>query len=250
MAVRGGGTGLNLVMLGPPGVGKSLQSSRLAHHLRIPRIATGELLRAEVAAGSELGQAVAADLAAGRLVPDELVLDLVRRRLQAEEAARGFVLDGFPRTLSQAQALDRLLARLGRPLSHVLLLVAPDEVVVERLRGRLRCPDCGATFQAGYFPARPGGTCPVCRGALRPTEDGGLRCQPCLRPLEPRPDDRPQVVRARLARYHEEIGPVIEYYRARGLLRPVDATGSGDEVFESLLRAVGEPARSRPPSHR
>lgn len=238
---------LNLVVLGPPGVGKGTQAANLSRYFRVPHVSTGELLRQEAAASSEVGKAAREYVARGELVPDELVLRLVRHRLAEPDAGSGFVLDGYPRTLAQARALDGLLAELGRSLTLALALQAPDDVLLDRLAGRLVCPDCGATFHVRYDPPRPGEVCPACRTTIHLTPGGRLQCEACGRPIGQRTDDRPEVVRVRLAEYHHDVGPVLEHYRSQGLLREVDAAVGVDEVFERILRPLGEPVPTMPP---
>jgi len=227
--------GLNLVLLGPPGAGKGVQAAKLASRFQIPHISTGKLLRGEVAAGTADGKAAAGYMARGLLVPDDLVLRLVRHELTQPAAQRGFILDGFPRTVLQAQALELLLSEFNRSLTAVIFLQVPDEVIIDRLAGRLICPDCGAVYHVRYHPPVPGEICPACRTRLRSTSEGLIQCEACTRPIQPREDDRPEVVRTRLKEYHKEVGPLLDYYRSRGLLREIDATGSEGQVFASIV---------------
>ena len=231
--------GPRLVLIGPPGAGKGTQARRLAAKLGIPHVDVGSLLRAEVRAGTPLGQEAERFLARGLLVPDELVNRLVERRLGALGPRRGFVVDGYPRSVAQAEALDRFLHREGLRLSAALHLRVPDEVVVDRLAGRIVCPDCGAVFHRTANPPRAGERCPACHTIIREVAPGVLQCEACGRPLRRRPDDQPEIVRRRLAIYHQEVKPILSYYRQQGLLRDVDGEGSEDEVFRRILAALG-----------
>ncbi len=233
--------GLTLALLGPPGSGKTVQSMRLSRYYHLPHIATGSLLRAEAAAGTALGKAAAGHLARGRLVPGNLVLGMVRHRLAQADTRRGFVLDGFPRKLVEARGTDFMLAELGTGLQRVLLLQVPDEVAVDRTVARLVCPDCGAIFNAKHAPPVPGDVCPACRTVLHATAEGTVRCEACRQAIGPRADDRPDVVRDRLAEHHRQTERVVDYYRAKGILVAVDATADVDEVFLRLLDCLGEP---------
>lgn len=227
----------NLVLLGPPGAGKGTQAAKLANYFQIPTISVGRLLREEVSAGTAAGHQVAADLARGALVSDPLVLQLVKNRLRMSDTARGFVLDGMPRTLGQARGLDRLLDQNGRKLTAILLLAIPDDLVFERLRERLVCPECGTALRLRFHPPDPRAMCPVHQTTPR-IADRLVQCAGCSRQVERREDDRPEVVRARLQVYHRTIEPILNYYRARSLLRIIDATGSPREVFARILKAL------------
>lgn len=231
---------MHLALLGPPGSGKTVQAVRLARYYHLAHVAAGSLLRAEAAAGTALGRVAAKHLARGRLVPGALVLEMVRRRLREADTRHGFVFDGFPRRLPEARATDRLLADLGMPLARVFFLRVPDAVAMERATARLVCGECEAIFNARYAPPIPGDICPACRTVLHATKEGEVRCEACRRPIGPRPDDRPEIVRDRLAEYHRETEPVAGYYRARGVLAEVDATAEADEVFLRILDHLGE----------
>ncbi len=231
---------LNLALLGPPGSGKTVQSVRLSRYHHLPHVATGNLLRAEAAAGTPLGKAAAEHLAHGRLVPGNLVLGMVRHRLLQADTRRGFVLDGFPRKLVEARGTDLMLAALGTSLTRALLLQVPDELALDRTVARLVCPDCGAIFNAKYEPPIPGDICPACRTVLHATAEGNVRCEVCRQPIGPRADDRLEIVRDRLAEHSRETEPVIDYYRARGRLAAIDATADEDEVFLRILERLGE----------
>ncbi len=205
-----------LVFLGPPGAGKGTQAARLAKDLGIPHLSTGELLRAAVAAGTPLGRDADRFIRAGHLVPDDLVVQILSERLARGDAGQGFILDGFPRTRAQAEALARIT-----PLDRVLDFVIPESLLLERLTERRSCPKCGTVFNLKTRPPRSDAIC---------DRDGSA--------LVLRSDDRAEAVRTRFAAYREQTAPLTEYYRAKGILAPVDATGAPEVVEERLRRAV------------
>ncbi len=211
----------NLIFVGPPGAGKGTQAQRLCAKLGVPQISTGDMLREARKAGSELGKRADEFMAAGKLVPDDLVIDLVNERLAKDDASRGFVLDGFPRTVPQAEALDRLLIKLGRAISHVILLEVPDELIVERITGRRVGETSGRIFHIKYDPP--------------PFPDRGEGDERLL----VRNDDKEDVVKSRLAAYAAQTAPLIAFYATKGLLRRVDGVGSLDEVSTRLFSSVG-----------
>ena len=213
---------LNLILIGPPGAGKGTQAARLREDFDLTHIATGDLLRAHRERGTDLGLRAARYMAEGRLVPDELVTEMIGEEIGS--ARGGFLLDGFPRTPGQADALDRVLEEHGRPLSAVLLIDVPDDVLVERISGRRLCPD-GHVYHVTYDPPAREGVCDV---------DG--------KPLSQREDDKPETVRKRLDVYHRETEPLVERYETQGILHRVDGTRSPDEVHEQL-RTVLETER-------
>lgn len=206
-----------MVFLGPPGVGKGTQASELAQELGVPHLSTGDLLRAAVAEQSPLGREAEGHMRTGRLVPDALVVQLLRERLDRPDAARGFILDGFPRNPAQAVALDRIT-----PLDAVVSLDLPAEILRARLVDRRVCPRCQTVYNLSTRPPRVAGRC---------DRDGTELVQ--------RPDDLPEAVGTRLRVYEEQTAPLLELYRRRGLLRPVDARGTPTEVRERILRAIG-----------
>ena len=208
---------LNLVLLGPPGSGKGTQGERLQEDFRLPYYATGDILRAAVREGSELGTKAKEFMDRGDLVPDEVMVDLIAERVSREEAADGFILDGFPRTTGQAEALDAKLEELGRGLSAAILIEVSDDEVVRRLSGRRVCVKEGHTFHLEFDPPKNEGVCDVC----------GAR-------LEIRDDDKPEVVRHRLEQYHGKTEPLVSYYEERGLLRPVDGALAPEEVNDRI----------------
>lgn len=221
---------MRIILLGAPGSGKGTQAQRLAERGGIPQISTGDLLRAAVARGSELGRAAKAAMDAGRLVDDALVLGLIRERLGEADARGGFILDGFPRNLSQARSLDALLAELGQPLDAVVQLEVASAELVRRISGRRSCADCGRVFNLLTAPP-PTGAAAVCPRTGAPHR------------LFQRPDDNEATVSERLRVYEEQTRPLIDFYRARGILRSIDAQGDLDAVTQRLGAAL--PARQR-----
>lgn len=206
-----------IVFLGPPGAGKGTQAVEIARALGVPHLSTGDLLRAAVAARTPLGLEADGHMRAGRLVPDPLVLRILGERLERPDAREGFLLDGFPRTVAQAEALARVT-----PIDRVISFEIPEAMLVERLTQRRQCPSCGSVYNlASRPPARPG----VC------DRDGTA--------LQERSDDRPEAVRTRLAVYQEQTAPLVAHYRALRLLVPVDATGTTEDVRQRIQAALG-----------
>jgi adenylate kinase len=207
---------LNLILLGPPGAGKGTQAAHLVDDFGLPYIATGDILRAAVKDGTELGKKAKKFMDAGELVPDDVIVGVVAERLDAGDTRDGFVLDGFPRTIPQAQALDRSLEAMGRRLTAVLCIEVPDDVLVKRISGRRLCPD-GHVYHVDFDPPKQEGVC---------DHDG--------KPLEQRPDDAPDKVKRRLEVYHEQTAPLVDYYDERGVLQRFDGTRTPDEVREHI----------------
>jgi len=199
---------LNVVLLGAPGAGKGTQAERVVATFGLPHISTGEILRAAVAAGTELGAQAQQYMQAGKLVPDEVVVGIIRERLAEPDAARGFLLDGFPRTLQQAAALDDMLAAAGRGLTHVVVLDVPQPELIERLSGRRTCRQCGKGYHIKFDPPKQPGTCDVCGGELYQ-----------------RADDNEETVRSRLVVYGEQTEPLIGYYARKGLVSTISGGG-------------------------
>jgi adenylate kinase len=212
---------LNLVLLGPPGSGKGTQGERLQEDLRLPYYATGDILRAAVRDETELGRSAKQYMDRGDLVPDDVIVGMIGERLGSAEAADGFILDGFPRTVPQAEALASKLSELGRELTAVLLIDAPDEEVERRLGGRRTCADNGHVFHTEFNPPKQEGVCDV---------DGSE--------LIVRDDDKPDVIRHRLDQYHAKTAPLIEFYDHQSLLRRVDGAASPDEVADEVERTL------------
>jgi adenylate kinase len=212
---------LNLVLLGPPGSGKGTQGERLQEDLRLPYYATGDILRAAVREGTELGRSAKEYMDRGDLVPDEVIVGAIAERIDSSEAADGFILDGFPRTVPQAEALAAKLAELGKGLTGVLLIDAEDEEVLRRLGGRRTCVENGHVFHVEFNPPERDGVCDV---------DGSE--------LIVRDDDKPEVIRRRLETYHEKTEPLIELYDHQSLLRRIDGAAPPDDVAAELRRTL------------
>jgi len=214
---------MRIVLLGPPGSGKGTHAKRLAETLGVPLIATGDILREAIAQGTRLGQAAQEDVKAGKLVADATVLGIIETRLSQKDAANGFVLDGFPRTTAQADGLAALLG--GRKIDRALNLVVPADEIVNRLKDRRVCVNCGAIYNLSSKPPKSQDKCDVCGGELKQ-----------------RNDDRPETIRARLEIYERETAPLVAYYDRQGVLRNVPATGSPDAVYAAIQQAVGKVA--------
>ena len=219
---------MRIVLLGAPGSGKGTQSQRLVERVGIPQVSTGDLLRAAVARGSELGRQAKEAMDTGRLVEDSLVLGMIRERLGEPDARKGFILDGFPRNLAQAHALERLLEALKQPLDAVVQLEVDSGELVRRISGRRSCADCGRVFNLLTSPPR--GASEVCPKTGAPHR------------LVQRPDDNEATVAERLRVYDEKTRPLIDFYRARGLLQVINAEGDVDEVTRRLAQALHVPA--------
>jgi adenylate kinase len=216
---------LNLVLLGPPGSGKGTQGERLNADLHLPYYATGDILRGAVRDQTALGKSAKEYMDRGDLVPDELIVGIIAERIDSEEARQGFILDGFPRTTPQAEALDAKLGELGRTVSSVLLIDVSDDEVVRRLGGRRTCEAEGHVYHVEFNPPKVEGVCGI---------DGS--------PLIVRDDDKPDVIRKRLSTYHEKTEPLVAYYDGKGVLERVDGARKPDQVtaeLRDLLAAVG-----------
>ena len=213
---------MNVILLGAPGAGKGTQAKRLVSRFGIPQISTGDILREAVRSGTSLGQKVAPLMAAGQLVPDALVVGIVQERLRQPDCARGFLLDGFPRTVPQAEALELALASTGQSVSAVVELDVPADLIRARVLGRRSCPACGAVYHVQDSPPRSEGTC---------DKDGTA--------LIIREDDKPEKVEKRLREFDALTTLLAPWYRAKGLLRTVDGTGAPDAVFAAVLAALG-----------
>ncbi len=212
---------MRIVLLGAPGSGKGTQAKLLVEKYNLPQISTGDLLREAVAAGTELGQKAKAAMDAGQLVSDTIVLGIIQERLAKPDAKSGFILDGFPRNIPQAQALDAMLARVGQPLQLALLVDVDTEVLMKRITGRRSCGSCGAIYNIYFSPPRSPGKCDKC---------GGL--------LQHRSDDNEETVRNRLSVYEEQTAPLISYYKAQGKLRTVRGTGSINDIFKNMSEVI------------
>lgn len=217
---------MNLVLLGPPGAGKGTQAERIRNRYGLAHLSTGDMLREAVAAGTETGRQAKVIMDAGRLVPDDVINRLVAERIGRPDCAEGFILDGFPRTRAQAEALDAMLAERGLRLDAVIEFAVDDEALVARISGRFACARCGANYHDRFRPTAVDGVCDVCGG----TE------------FVRREDDKAETVRARLEAYHNQTAPLLPYYRAKGLLVTVDGMADIDrvtaEVFEKIEAAT------------
>ena len=213
---------MRIVLLGFPGSGKGTQAKLMAEKYRVPQISTGDILRAAVADKTEIGKKVAAVMAAGELVSDDIVIDAVTDRVRSAESRRGFVLDGFPRSIPQAQELDTRLGWMSRSLQLVLHFALDNDVVVKRITGRLTCGKCGAIFNRFFSPPAKKGVCDQC-GSKK---------------LEHRPDDNEKILRARLEAYERDTGPLISYYRAQHKLRTIPASGDVAGIFAAICEVV------------
>lgn len=211
-----------LALFGPPGSGKGTQAKRLVQALAIPQLATGDMLREVIKRGAPLGKRADEFMAKGQLVPDDLMIELIRERIAQPDCRDGFMLDGFPRTVAQAEALEQMLQRLSRSIDHVLSFQVEREELVKRLSGRLVCSGCGTSFHENSKTPKLKGICDACGGALVRRED-----------------DAPDVVRARLEIFTRSTAPVEEYYRKAGVLRVLDAVGTESEVFNRILSVIG-----------
>lgn len=217
---------MNLILLGPPGAGKGTQAKRLEERHGLIQLSTGDMLRAERASGAPLGKKVQAIMDSGQLVSDDIIVDLIAARIDRLPKGQGFILDGFPRTQPQAEALDAMLAKKGLRLDYVIEMKVDESALVDRLAGRFSCAKCGASYHDIHHRPRREGICDVCGSS------DFIR----------RPDDRPETVKARLKTYRELTAPILPYYRAKGVLRTVDGMAPIDRVaaeIESVLESLG-----------
>ena len=212
---------MKIVMLGAPGAGKGTQAKMISEKYGIPHISTGDIFRANIKEGTELGKKAKAYMDEGKLVPDELTCDLVVDRIAQDDAANGYVLDGFPRTIPQAEALTNALNARGEKLDFAIDVEVPDENIVDRMSGRA-CVKCGGTYHVKYNPTKVEGVCDACGGELTL-----------------RDDDKPEVVADRLKVYHEQTQPLIDYYNKEGILKEVDGTVDLKDVFDAIVGILG-----------
>ena len=213
---------MKIVMLGAPGAGKGTQAKMISEKYGVPHISTGDIFRANIKENTPLGQKAKEYMDKGLLVPDELVVDLVVDRLAQDDAKKGYVLDGFPRTIPQAEALDKALAELGQKMDYAIDVDVPDENIIHRMGGRRACVGCGATYHLEYAPTKVEGICDACG-----------------KELILRDDDKPETVKKRLDVYHEQTQPLIDYYTNAGILKTVDGTVDIDVVFQNIVEILG-----------
>ena len=213
---------MKIIMLGAPGAGKGTQAKKIAEKYSIPHISTGDIFRANIKNGTELGQKAKTYMDQGLLVPDELVVDLVVDRVNQDDCVNGYVLDGFPRTIPQAESLDAALSRLGEAVDYAINVEVPDENIVKRMGGRRACVGCGATYHLVYAAPKKEGICDNCGAEL------------ILRD-----DDKPETVQKRLGVYHEQTQPLIDYYTKKGILKEVDGTMDMGDVFKAIVEILG-----------
>ena len=213
---------MKIIMLGAPGAGKGTQAKRIAEKYSVPHISTGDIFRANIKNGTELGNKVKTYMDKGLLVPDELVCDLVVDRVQQDDCKNGYVLDGFPRTIPQAESLDSALAAIDENVDYAIDVEVPDENIINRMGGRRACLACGATYHVEYAPPKQDGSCNVC-GAK----------------LVLRDDDASETVKKRLDVYHVQTQPLIEYYKKANILNTVDGTKEMDAVFREIVNILG-----------
>ena len=214
---------MKIIMLGAPGAGKGTQAKKIAAKYSIPHISTGDIFRANIKNGTELGNKAKTYMDQGLLVPDELVVDLVVDRVKQDDCKNGYVLDGFPRTIPQAEALDKALAAIGEKMDYAIDVNVPDENIVHRMSGRRACVGCGATYHLEYPPTKTEGICDACG-----------------KELILRDDDKPETVKKRLGVYHEQTQPLIDYYTNAGILKTVDGTIDINDVFQAIVDILGE----------
>lgn len=214
---------MKIIMLGAPGAGKGTQAKQIASKYSIPHISTGDIFRANIKNGTDLGKKAKEYMDQGLLVPDELTCDLVMDRIAQDDAKNGFVLDGFPRTIPQAQALTNALEKIGQSMDYAIDVDVPDENIINRMSGRRACLNCGATYHIVSIPPKKEGICDTCGNELVLRED-----------------DKPETVKKRLDVYHDQTQPLIEYYTNQGILKSVDGTQPMEKVFEDITSILGE----------
>lgn len=214
---------MKIIMLGAPGAGKGTQADRISSNYMIPHISTGDIFRENIKNGTELGKLAKGYIDAGELVPDEVVVDLVIDRIKKDDCDKGFILDGFPRTIPQAESLTQALSNSGLTIDFAIDIEVPDEVIIERISGRRYCPTSGAVYHIKYNPPKVEGKCDV---------DGNDLIQ--------RDDDKPDTVLNRLKVYHNQTQPLIDYYKEAGCLHEIDGTKSSDEVFIEIKNILGK----------
>ncbi len=213
---------MKIIMLGAPGAGKGTQAKKIADKYNIPHISTGDIFRANIKNGTELGKKAKEYMDKGLLVPDELTLDLIMDRFKADDCKNGYVLDGFPRTIPQAEALEAALGAAGDGIDYAINVEVPDADIVNRMSGRRACLSCGSTYHIKYAPTKVEGV-----------------CDRCGKELILRDDDKPETVQKRLNVYHTQTQPLIDFYKGKGILKEVDGTLDMEDVFEAIIRILG-----------
>ena len=214
---------MKIIMLGAPGAGKGTQAKKIAAKYGIPHISTGDIFRANIKNGTELGKKAKTYMDQGMLVPDDLTVDLVTDRIHKDDCKNGYVLDGFQRTIPQAEALDKALSAMNEKLDHAIEVNVPDENIVKRMSGRRACLNCGATYHVVHAPTKVENICDMCGGEL------------ILRD-----DDKPETVLKRLGIYHNQTKPLIDYYKEEGILTTIDGTAALEDVFKAIIAILGE----------
>ena len=212
---------MNLILLGPPGAGKGTQAQMIVDRYHLPQISTGDILRAAVKKGTSLGKQAKTFMDRGQLVPDEVVIGIIDERLRASDCKTGFILDGFPRTTPQAEALQAILTKIGKSVDHVINIEVDHKELVRRLTGRRTCKNCGGMFHILFHPPQKEGVCDRCGGTLYQRED-----------------DREETIRTRLKEYQKQTAPLIQYYQNKKLLRSIPGAGGQNQIFEQILRVM------------
>ena len=212
---------MNLILLGPPGAGKGTQAQKIVERYHIPQISTGDILRASVKESTSWGMRAKGFMDQGQLVPDEIVIGIIEERLKAKDYDPGFILDGFPRTIPQAEALHPILTKVGKKIDHVINIEVDPEELVRRLTGRRTCKNCGGMFHLLFQPPKKEGICDRCGG-----------------PLYQRTDDKEETIRTRLKEYEKQTAPLIQYYQGKNTLRSVQGVGGPDQIFDQIVRLL------------
>ncbi|SER75746.1 adenylate kinase [Lachnobacterium bovis] len=214
---------MKIIMLGAPGAGKGTQAKQISAKYEIPHISTGDIFRANIKNGTDLGKKAKEYMDKGALVPDELTCDLVMDRIQQEDCKNGFILDGFPRTIPQAEALENALTSAQQSMDYAINVDVPDENIIKRMGGRRACLNCGATYHIEFNPTKVEGVCDACGNEIVLRED-----------------DKPETVKNRLSVYHDQTQPLIDFYSKKGILKTVDGTQNLDKVFEDIVTILGD----------
>lgn len=217
---------MNLILLGPPGAGKGTQAQLIVERYHIPQISTGDILRGAVKEGTPLGKQAKAFMDQGQLVPDEVVIGIMNERLRGPDCDSGFILDGFPRTIAQAEALEAILPKIGKSIDHVINIEVDSEELVRRLTGRRTCKNCGAMFHILFHMPKQEGICDRCAGTLYQ-----------------RDDDKEETIRTRLKEYQRQTAPLIEYYQVKNLLRSIRGVGSQEQIFKNIAHQLDKAPR-------